>query len=209
MEDVLDLWLVRHGETDWNATKRVQGHSDVPLNALGERQARALAERLKGVEFDQVYASDLSRACRTAQLCFPAATIHKDNRLREIHLGNFEGRDWTTFDESEQQQASVWFAGPYDVRVPGGESSDDLLTRSRAWLSSLPSSGRVIAFAHGGIIATILYSFTGRPEPRKFGEPLGWGFRLRNTSISRLHLSRSFATLETVNDYAHLVGLEP
>ena len=209
MEAVLDLWLVRHGETEWNATKRVQGHSDVPLNELGERQAQALAERLEGAKFDEVYASDLSRAYRTAQICFRTASIQKDERLREIHLGEFEGRDWTTFDEAERLQASVWFMGPYDERVPGGESSDDLQARARAWLNSLPRQGRVIAFAHGGVIATMLYSVVGRPPARGFDEPGGWGFRLKNTSISRLHISKSFTTVETVNDYAHLEGLEP
>ena len=99
--------------------------------------------------------------------------------------------------------------GPYDKRVPGGESSDDLQTRARAWLESLPKQGRVIAFAHGGIIATILYSVVGRPPARRLDEPGGWGFQLRNTSISRLHISESYTTVETVNDYAHLERLEP
>ena len=207
MEAVLDLWLVRHGETEFNRTRRVQGKSDVPLNETGVRQAEVLAGRLKSLSFDEIHSSDLSRAYQTAKVCFPEANVKKDKRLREINLGIFEGRDWTTFDKEEQLQAGVWFMGPYDVPVPGGESSDDLQRRGKAWLAGLPREGRIIAFAHGGIIASLLYGFTGRPEPRHFGEPGGWGFQLKNTSISRLHISKSFATLETVNDYAHLEEL--
>ena len=98
--------------------------------------------------------------------------------------------------------------GPYDTRVPGGESSDDLQARALDWLNALPSSGRAIAFAHGGVIAALLYTVTGRPDPRGWDDPGGWGFRLKNTSISKLFISEMFTTLETVNDYAHLEGPE-
>ena len=69
---------------------RVQGHSDVPLNEFGERQAQALAERLKMAEFDEVHASDLSRAYRTARVCFPTSSIQKDERLRESIWGTLK-----------------------------------------------------------------------------------------------------------------------
>ena len=207
MDDVLDLWLIRHGETAWNASQRVQGNSDVPLNETGVQQAKALAKRIGHKSFDAVYASDLSRAYHTAELCFPTASIRADKRIREIHLGDFEGRIWPDFTEDEREQASVWFMGPYDQRVPGGESSDDLRSRAKAWLADLPQSGRVIAFAHGGTIATILHLFVGRPKPRTWDDSGGWGFRLKNTSISRLFLSEQYTTVETINDYAHLEEL--
>lgn len=208
-DETLDLWLIRHGETDWNRTHRVQGDTDVPLNALGLRQAEALARRIGHERFDTVYASDLQLAAVTARTVFPDRNLCLDRRLREINLGTFEGKVWQDAPEDEQAQFAVWFNGPYDQPVPGGESSDDLQNRVADWLESLPETGRVIAFAHGGTISAILQLFTGRPAPRTRGEPGGWGFRLENTSISKLRLSETFTSVEVVNDAAHLEGLEP
>ena len=208
MAEELELWLVRHGETEWNRTRRVQGDTDVPLNALGLRQAEALAKRIGHERFDTVYTSDLQRAAVTAATVFPDTELCRDARLREINLGTFEGRVWQDIPEDEQAQFVVWFNGPYDQPVPGGESSDDLQTRVGEWVESLPKTGRVIAFAHGGTISAILQLFTGRPAPRKRGEPGGWGFRLENTSISKLRISATYTSVEVVNDAAHLEGLE-
>lgn len=207
-EDALDLWLIRHGETDWNRTHRVQGDTDVPLNMLGLRQAKALAQRIRHERFDLIYTSDLQRAAVTAETVFPTEKICSDARLREINLGVFEGKVWQDIPEDEQAQFVVWFTGPYDRPVPGGESSDDLRNRVAEWLQGLPKTGRVIAFAHGGTISAILQLFTGRPAPRTHGEPGGWGFRLENTSISKLRMTETFTSLEVVNDAAHLEGLE-
>ena len=207
-EKTLELWLIRHGETEWNRARRIQGDSDIPLNELGVRQAEALAARIGQETFDAVYTSDLQRAVKTAEITFPDQDLEKDARLREINLGNFEGKVWADIPEDEQAQFTVWFNGPYDQKVPGGESSDDLQNRVRDWLSSLPKTGRVIAFAHGGTISAILQSFTGRPPPRGWGEPGGWGFRLENTSITKLRISETFTSLEVINDSAHLEGLE-
>lgn len=207
MAEHLELWLVRHGETEWNRRGLVQGDSDVPLNDLGVRQAQALAGRIGHEMFDAVYASDLSRARKTAEITFPDANLILDARLREINLGVFEGRVWADISEGERAQVAVWLMGPYDQKVPGGESSDDLRARILDWLKSLPEQGRIIAFAHGGTIAAILQTFTGRPRPRTWDEPGGWGFRLKNTSICKLHISETFTSLEVVNDAVHLEAL--
>ena len=204
MEDILDLWLVRHGETDWNRRGLIQGDSDIPLNGLGIRQAQALAHRIGHETFDTVYASDLFRAHKTAEITFPDADIILDSRLREINLGDFEGQVWADLPKSERSQIAVWLMGPYDQKVPGGESSDDLRARVSSWLNDLPKTGRVIAFAHGGTIAAILQVFTGRPQAKRWDEPGGWGFRLKNTSICKLHISESFTSLEVINDAVHL-----
>ena len=208
MADTLELWLIRHGETDWNRERRIQGDTDAPLNNLGLRQAAALAKRIGHESFDAIYSSDLQRASRTAQIVFPNADIIQDKRLREINLGHYEGRVWHEVPEDEQAQVMVWFLGPYDQKVPGGESSDDLQARALDWLTSLPKTGRIIAFSHGGFIANTLQLFTGRPKARSYNQPGGWGFRLHNASISKLLISEIFTTLEVINDYTHLEGLE-
>src|SRR5581483_11305534 len=87
------LLLVRHGETDWNAERRWQGHADVPLNARGREQARALAEELAGESIDAIYSSDLSRAQDTADIVGARLDVPVvvDPDLREIDVGPVEG----------------------------------------------------------------------------------------------------------------------
>ena len=86
------LWMVRHGETAWNAEGRVQGQTDVPLNEAGFAQARAVAAALSGERFSAIYSSDLLRVTQTAEPCAQALAlpVRLDARLRERHYGMFE-----------------------------------------------------------------------------------------------------------------------
>ena len=208
MPDNLELWLVRHGETDWNASGRIQGFSDVALSDVGLRQAKALAARIGHESFDAIYASDLERAHLTAKTVFPNAAIQLDKRLREFNFGVFEGQTWKAMTQEERQQMSVWFLGPYDQRVPQGESSDDLRARVSAFISSLPKSGRVIVFTHGGVVASAAHLVTGRPRETKWNEAGSWGFRFANTSITKLAFSDLYRTVLSLNDAAHLEASE-
>ena len=205
----LELWLVRHGETDWNAGGRIQGNSDVPLNAVGERQARALHRRLSvlGDSFDMVHASDLTRAYRTASIALPQRTITSDGRLREVNFGEFEGVIGEELGQERRAQLRVWFRGPYHQAVPGGESRQMVRERARAWLSELPKTGKVIAFSHGGTISILIQSLLGDPSEQDWRDDKAWSVRLDNTSISKLWLSPTHSVLKTLNDSAHLEAL--
>jgi broad specificity phosphatase PhoE len=92
---VTTLLLVRHGETDWNAEGRLQGHTDMPLNDLGRRQARALADELAGDGIEAVYSSDLARASETAEIVAErlGLPVGLDPDLREKDWGTWEGAD--------------------------------------------------------------------------------------------------------------------
>ena len=195
---MLDLWLIRHGETDWNTQGRIQGSSDKPLNAVGLCQARRLGARLAGTRFDAVYASDLERARVTAATALPDAEVQLDERLRELAYGMFEGKAWIELNEAEAAVAAHWREDPYRRRVPGGESYDDLLVRFAAFRTELPQSGTVAAFSHGGTIRSALYGVVGRPQDG------AWRLRIDNTSITRLRFDARGVTLVTVNDHAHL-----
>ena len=108
------LLLVRHGETDWNAERRWQGHADVPLNERGREQARALAEQLAGDSIDAIYSSDLSRARDTADIVGTrlGVPVVVDADLREIDVGAVEGLTW------EQSQAfEGWQGEPHEAHA--------------------------------------------------------------------------------------------
>jgi broad specificity phosphatase PhoE len=123
---MLHLMLVRHGESEWNAQRRYQGQSDVPLSALGRRQAELIAERLAGGKIDAVYASDLARAWETAR---PIAEknglkVISEPRLRELKFGVLEG---LTFDEAQAHYPEMMAAWLNDFNRPPKTRNDRCL----------------------------------------------------------------------------------
>jgi probable phosphoglycerate mutase len=130
------LFLFRHGETDWNREGRLQGHTDVPLNATGLAQAQALARRLRPHLLDAVLSSDLSRALHTGRIIADAlgVTVTTDPGLRETSVGAAEGMIWadakTRFGEGLTER---WYSDG-DTAFPGGETGLATLTRGLAAL---------------------------------------------------------------------------
>ncbi len=145
----LELWLVRHGETPWNREGRLTGWTDLPLTPLGEAQARALRPFLEAKPFAGVWASDLERAVRTAELAY--GPPRRDARLREIHFGQLEGAFWETL-EPRYKAALLAFEG---FQAPGGESVQDLERRVRGFVAEL-EPGRHLVFTHGGVVRWFL-----------------------------------------------------
>src|SRR5688500_18097066 len=123
----LTIWLVRHGETEANASGVFQGHLDVQLNQRGEEQAAAVGRHLAGIAFDAVYASDLQRAARTADLIVGGRNeIVLDPDLREMHYGVLQGRHYHEAAEALEAHglSELWSSGEMHRRglaVPGGE----------------------------------------------------------------------------------------
>ena len=195
---MLELWLIRHGETAWNAEGRVQGSVDLPLSPGGVRQAERLAARLAGTRFDAAFASDLARARQTGEIALPGTDLRLDGRLRELDYGVFEGRTWSELGPDEAAMARHWHADRVGRRIPGGESYGDLMARFEALRGELPERGRVIAFAHGGTVRGALYTVLGPPRPGV------WRFEVANTGITRLRYRADGVTIVTLNDHAHL-----
>jgi probable phosphoglycerate mutase len=149
MPHILELWLVRHGESTFNAEGRYAGWSDPPLTQAGEAMAQALVSRLADVRFDGIWTSDRIRARDTARLAgFPSATI--DARLREIHFGDLEGNTHLEMGEKWRERLHS-FA---DFCAPGGESTAELQDRAKGFLADLPL-GRHLIFSHGGWIRSL------------------------------------------------------
>ena len=149
------LLLVRHGETDWNAEGRLQGHTDRPLSDYGRRQARRLAEELEGEELEAIYSSDLARAHETAEIVGErlGLPISLEPALREKDWGSWEGLDAVERDRVE-------FVGE------STEAHQERMLRALRRIAELhPGNGRVLVVTHGGSMRRVRTAAMGMALP--------------------------------------------
>ena len=199
---MLHLMLVRHGETEWNAQRRYQGQSDVPLSEFGKWQAELVAVRLAEQKIDAVYASDLKRAWGTAQVIAEKSglDITSEPRLRELKFGILEG---LTFDEAQEQYPEMLAAWLDDFhQTPeGAETIDMFNTRVVSLLDDLKNKHdeqTVLLVAHGGPLSELLRVILElSPEKR-------WYLELENASLSEVLIAEEYVSLKRLNDTCHL-----
>jgi broad specificity phosphatase PhoE len=165
LSHMVRLLLVRHGESTWNAQSRWQGHADPPLSPFGEQQAEDAAERLAEIAtIEAVWASDLTRARRTAELIagrLGVEPVRDEPRLRERDVGSWSG---LTRDEIEERWPGYLAARR---SPPDFEGDDELLMRVRAGLAAIADGsepGDVLVVTHGGVVRTIERSLGATPE---------------------------------------------
>jgi 2,3-bisphosphoglycerate-dependent phosphoglycerate mutase len=197
------LIVLRHGETTWNRDTRIQGHTDIDLNATGRWQANCLGTALADSALAAVYSSDLRRAFDTAQAVAHAqgltATPHTG--LRERCFGSLEGMTWAEIEAQQPQQAVAWRTRVPDWAPAGGESLVALRQRVLAVLNELAQRhlGQHIALvAHGGVLDVIYRAATGL----ELQAPRSW--LLKNAAINRLLWTPESLTLVGWGDTAHL-----
>ena len=128
------IYVIRHGQTELNSRKVLQGRSDHPLNETGREQAKETAALLKGVCFDKVYSSPLIRAVQTAEIIAPGAEIRIDDRLIEMDYGPYEGMDLT----APAPEVITFFSDFVHNPAPDGmEQLDHVIARSKSFLEDL------------------------------------------------------------------------
>src|SRR5436190_19003086 len=152
----LRVYLARHGQTDWNVEQRMQGGTDIPLNATGRKQAAALKDHLKGVRFDAVYSSTLSRSRETAEIVRGQVALTSLPALGERRFGKFEGLLSNAPDTGPEFERRRW--DPQDA-LDGGESWVAFGDRVRSAIQTIRTkhpSGSVLVVAHGGTNQAIL-----------------------------------------------------
>ncbi len=168
------LYLIRHGETDWNVQRRLQGHQDVPLNAKGIQQAEQVARRLANERLDAIYSSDLQRARMTAESIarYQRQHVILHPGLRERYYGIFEGRLWEEIASFRDGFRS------HQLTAEGVERWEDMQRRAVDTLMEIVHrhvGERVAVVSHGGTINAILAYIEGSPEPR---------YKIANTSVT-------------------------
>ncbi|HBO24129.1 MULTISPECIES: 2,3-diphosphoglycerate-dependent phosphoglycerate mutase GpmB [unclassified Providencia] len=205
---MLQVYLVRHGETEWNVARRIQGQSDSPLTATGRQQATQVAKRVKSEGITHIITSDMGRTLETAQIIADecGCEIITEPRLRELNMGVLEQRSIESLTSEEELWRKSLIDGTQGGRIPEGESMEELYTRMFAALDccrDLPKGSRPLLVSHGIALSTLVSRILGVPA---YSERR---LRLRNCSLSRVDYQNSpwLASgwiVETAGEVTHL-----
>jgi probable phosphoglycerate mutase len=164
------LW--RHGRTEWNATGRFQGQTDIPLDDAGRAQAVDAARRLAALEPHLLFSSDLSRARETAAAlaALTGVEVSLDPRLRETYAGEWQGCTGAEIRQRWPEDATAWRAGDPLLRVGGGETRQEVAERMaeavRNIADKLPDDGLAVLTTHGGAARLGIAALVGMPLER-------------------------------------------
>ncbi len=196
---------VRHGQTDWNAAQRIQGHTDIALNATGRRQAEQLAQTLAHETVHAIYSSDLRRTRETAGPYAERARlpVQDEPGLRERGFGDFEGRSFIEIEDRWPEQARRWRQRDPDFAPTGGESLAAFNARcvdACARLALRHRGQTILVVTHGGVLDCLYRAATrtGLQAPRTWA--------LGNASVNRLLHSEAGFVLLGWNDEQHLAS---
>lgn len=198
------LYIVRHGETLWNADSRIQGHTDIELTENGIQQAKLVARRLSSEKIDAIYSSDLKRAFVTGESIneFHGLTINSTELLREAFLGDWQGLTMAEVAEKYQKEHSDYLKDSIANRPPNAEKLEEVIARCNKFLSDLLANhaGQNIAVTtHGGAIRGILAAAF------EMGPELYRRVRLDNGGLTIIDFDRNNnPLLVALNDTCHL-----
>ncbi len=193
----MQIFLVRHGITEWNQKKKIQGKMDVPLAPEGRNQAREAASFFGDKDLKKAYTSDLSRARETAEIITSSLGIEPENipGLREIDMGNWEGLSWEKVGERFPGEQKAWIENPLKSGPGGGENISQAAERFREKVYSITdpvtNHSPILIVAHGLVIGTLVAWVQGK-SPRFWRE-----YSPENATITELY--RENNTMELVN----------
>lgn len=203
MQDVTRILLIRHGETSWNTETRIQGHTDIGLNARGRWQAQRAGQALADEGLTAVYSSDLQRAHDTAKAIAQAASapLFVEAALRERAFGAFEGRTFAEIEQELPEAAERWRKRDPAFGPPGGEVLHEFFERSVQAVHTLAARhpGQTVAMVtHGGVLDCLYRASTGQA----LQAPRTW--EIANAGINRVLRAGAVLTLVGWADVTHL-----
>lgn len=200
---MMDLYIIRHGETEWNINERMQGVKDSPLTVRGLGQAEDLARRLSSVKIDKIYSSDLGRARKTAEKIaeLQDTKIILRKELRERSFGNLEGKSILDIKEENSSIYEMKTDDDFNFRAPEGESLKDIKPRLEKFLAEIlekDKQKKVVLVTHNGTKRVIVGSLLGW-DNKKAGN-----YKFSNTALTHLVLTQTGPKLRILNCTQHI-----
>ncbi|PMP77414.1 MAG: histidine phosphatase family protein [Sulfurihydrogenibium sp.] len=196
------IYLCRHGESDYNAKKIVQGHIDTNLTEKGIKQAQSLAEFLKDKNIQKIVSSDLKRAYQTAKTVAEVLglTVHVDQRIREMHFGTWEGLSYDWIYQNAKEHFYNWLSNPVKHPLPQQEDIFHFEKRLRLFwedVKKIPEEN-ILIVGHGGSIQGLLCI------AMNLGIDCLWKFRHDNTGLSLVISNGSKDEVKFINLSFHI-----
>lgn len=197
------IYLVRHGQTEWNLEHRMQGHQDSPLTELGVRQAVWLGEALRHETIDALYASSSGRAYRTAELIRRErdVPVQRCDDLKEIHLGVWEGQTQASVQERDPEQYDLFWKNPGQFRIEGGETFHEVRERALGRLLTIvrdhPGQS-VLIVTHTVVVKLLMAYAENRPLHLLWELPY-----IHPACLCKLHFKDGEASILLHGDTSH------
>ncbi len=207
---MVELILVRHGQTTWNTAEIFRGRADVPLDETGVRQAELLGDYLSTEKLDFVYSSPLKRAVATAQaIARPQGLeVNAVENLTDFDYGEWQGLPHAEVRERYPELYRDWQDTPEQVRIPGGESLAEVRARAMPFLEDTVmrcGEGRICFVSHRVVAKVLICALLGLDDSHF------WNIRLDTAAITRFEAGDGRLVLTAHNDTSHLrsLGLAP
>lgn len=194
---MLEIILIRHGQTDWNQERRIMGRLPIPLNKTGKKESELLASALSEIKIDAIYTSPLMRTLQTARILArnQALKVNHAHELAEIDYGEWVGK---TFDEvSREKNFITYHKTPKHAQAPGGEKMTAVYERAVSLVEKIRKAhvkGRVVLVSHADVIKAILIHYLGMDLNQLLT------FRIDNSSLSLLWFNEKRARVMAVNN---------
>ncbi|WP_423406748.1 histidine phosphatase family protein [Heyndrickxia sp. MSNUG] len=187
---MLKIFITRHGETLWNVEKRLQGWKDSPLTEIGIKNAAALGAALEETPFDAVFCSPSERSVHTAKLIVGNQTIpfYLEQKLREINMGDWEGRTQSEIEESDGDSFHSFWNTPHLYNAKTGENFEDVQHRAVEAINEIKNahqSGNILLVTHTVVIKCLLAYFKNLPLEKLWEPPC-----IHDTSLTVIEISQ-------------------
>jgi probable phosphoglycerate mutase len=204
---MLEIILVRHGETAFNAAETFRGRADVPLNETGLKQAQLLGEYLAAEKINIVYSGPLQRAVKTAEaIAAPQQLkVHIVENLSDIDCGEWQGLTLKEVKEKFDDVYQDWLDTPEQVRLPGGESLADVRNRALPFVQDAVTrcrEGKIVLVSHRAVNKVLICALLG------LDNDMFWSFKLDTGAVTRLSFDGKNTVLVSHNDTSYLKPLK-